>query len=37
VSWFAEAGPAPQDALADEVERLSALLARPLALTVDEA
>ena len=37
VSWFAEAGPAPQDALADEVERLSALLGRPLALTVDEA
>src|SRR6185437_6614684 len=29
VSWFAEAGPAPRDALADEVARLAPILGRP--------
>jgi hypothetical protein len=30
VTWFAEAGPPPRDALADEVERLAAIVGRPL-------
>jgi hypothetical protein len=29
-TWFAEAGPPPQDALADEVARLSTIVGRPL-------
>jgi len=29
VSWFAEAGPPPRDALADEVARLATILGRP--------
>ena len=33
-TWFAEAGPPPQDALADEVARLGPILGRPLRPTV---
>jgi Winged helix DNA-binding domain len=33
-TWFAEAGPPPQDALADEVARLATILGRPLQPTV---
>ncbi len=33
-AWFAEAGPPPQDALADEVARLATILGRPLTPTV---
>jgi hypothetical protein len=29
VSWFAETGPPPRDALADEVARLATILGRP--------
>ena len=32
-AWFAEAGPSPQDALADEVARLATILGRPLTPT----
>jgi hypothetical protein len=34
VDWFAEGGPRPQKALADEVERLAAILDLPLQLSV---
>ena len=34
VTWFSEAGPPPDRALADEVGRLSKILDRPLVLTV---
>ena len=33
-AWFAEAGPPPQEALADEVARLATILDRPLRPTV---
>ena len=36
-AWFAEAGPPPQDALADEVARLATILGRPLTPTVQTA
>ena len=36
-AWFAEAGPPPQDALADEVARLATILGRPLTPTVRTA
>jgi Winged helix DNA-binding domain len=34
IAWFAEAGPPPQEALADEVARLAAILDRPLQPTI---
>ena len=36
-TWFADAGPPPQDALADEVARLATILGRPLTPTVRTA
>lgn len=37
VAWFAEAGPPPREALAEEVARLSAILDRPLQPAVQTA
>ena len=36
-AWFAEAGPPPREALAEEVARLATILDRPLQPTVEEA
>lgn len=37
VAWFAEAGPPPREALAEEVARLATILVRPLQPTVQAA
>jgi hypothetical protein len=37
VAWFAEAGPPPRDALAEQVARLAMILDRPLHSTVQTA
>jgi hypothetical protein len=36
-AWFAEAGPPPREALAEEVARLATILDRPLQPTVEVA